>query len=245
MENCYKIAGIPVSVISLYERIHNLSRDYLTDERPEFTVTISRADIDRERERSAMEREAEKLPAYDFPDDYLETLAVYRKIAEEFTDRNIILFHSTAIEYGGRAYLFTAPSGTGKSTHAALWRKVYKDRVRMINDDKPLIGFDSSTVTVYGTPWNGKHSLGANISAELAGICFLSRGKENRIRRIGGSDALPGLLAQTYRPQGERRVGLMLEMLIRLSSQIPMYRLECNMEDEAARVSFEAMTGEK
>ena len=81
----------------------------------------------------------------------------------------------------GAAYLFTAPSGTGKSTHTRLWREVFGDRVWMINDDKPMLRISENLVTAYGTPWNGKHHISRNASAPLKAIVQLNRGKENII----------------------------------------------------------------
>lgn len=69
---------------------------------------------------------------------YLETLAVYRKIVTRLVFSDILLIHGSAIAVDGKAYLFTAPSGTGKSTHTRMWREYFKDRAVMVNDDKPL-----------------------------------------------------------------------------------------------------------
>ena len=78
----------------------------------------------------------------------------------------------------GEAYIFTAVSGTGKSTHAMLWREVFGERVRMINDDKPLIRITpEGKAVVYGTPWDGKHHLSKNSAFPLKAICWLTRAK--------------------------------------------------------------------
>ena len=242
MRNVYKIAGITVLIESLYERIHRMSVDYLTSEIPEYFIKTTEEDIEKERNLSAQEDRECGREARAFPPDYLETLAVYRLFVEKVTEKDVILFHSTAIEANGKAYLFTAPSGTGKSTHAAIWRRVYGERVRMINDDKPLIRFEGGKATVYGTPWNGKHRLGANIYAPVSGICFLNRGTENRIQRISVGEALPGLLGQTYRPEDPESMATVLKLLVKLSSDVPMWKLWCNMEDSAAKLSYETMT---
>ena len=242
MRNVYKIAGITVLIESIYERIHRMSVDYLTSGIPEYFIKTTEEDIEKERNLSAQEDIERGREVRAFPPDYLETLAVYRLFVEKVTGKDVILFHSTAIEANGKAYLFTAPSGTGKSTHAALWRRVYGEWVRIINDDKPLIRFEGGKATVYGTPWNGKHRLGANISAPVSGICFLNRGTENRIQRISGGEALPGLLGQTYRPEDPESMAAVLKLLVKLCSDVPMWRLWCNMEDSAAKLSYETMT---
>ncbi len=85
-----------------------------------------------------------------------------------------VLFHGSALAIDGDGYLFTAKSGTGKSTHTRLWRERFGDRVVMINDDKPLLHIDAGSVIAYGTPWNGKHRLGTNASVPLRADCVFS-----------------------------------------------------------------------
>ena len=108
-------------------------------------------------------------------DEYLETLAVYRKIAEKMIDYDTILFHGSVIAVDGIGYLFTAKSGTGKSTHTRLWRELFGERAVMVNDDKPLIKVSENGIIVYGTPWDGKHRLSTNTFVPLKGICFMSK----------------------------------------------------------------------
>ena len=160
---------------------------------PDITVAITPEDIKYEKQKSAEEDAAMGIPTRPFKDEYLETLAVYRKICDQMPERDTFLFHCSAIAVDGKAYLFTAPSGTGKSTHTRLWREVFGDRAVMINDDKPLLhvasesaqtGKDGTSaqpqVLVYGTPWDGKHRLSTNTVAPVAGICLVERGEEGR-----------------------------------------------------------------
>ena len=178
-----------------------------------------------------------------YADAYLETLAVYRKIAEYLPKDGTVLFHGSAIAVDGEAYLFAAKSGTGKSTHARLWRELLGDRAVMINDDKPLLHIAPEGATVFGTPWNGKHRLGINGSAPLKTICFLERGEQNRIVRIEPKAAYPMLLQQTYRPASLESLKQTLTLLDTLMQTVAFYRLACNMKPEAAKVSYEAMKG--
>ena len=210
---------------------------------PDLEVTVYPTDILAERQKSDEEAELEGIPKVNYPDSYLETLALYRKIAEGLIDFGIILFHGSTLELDGEAFLFTAKSGTGKSTHTRLWREVYGDRVRMVNDDKPLIAISDESVRVYGTPWNGKHRLGENISAPLAAICILERGKENSITELKPSSEFPKILSQTYRKSDADFMRKTLSLLSKLLSKIRVYKLYCNMNPEAARVAYEGMKG--
>ena len=126
----------------------------------------------------------------------------FRKLCDYILkNANGFIFHSSAMMVDGNAYLFTAPSGTGKSSHAKLWRELLGDRAVMINDDKPIVRFVDGEFFVYGTPWNGKHKLGENCKAKIKAICALSQEKENLIRKATVPEMLPVILNQTIRPK--------------------------------------------
>ena len=240
----YRLADVRVKINYIHESFAKFAAGYEAVDSDGFDeeICVTQEDIEREAELSARTNVAEGREIITYSDDYLETLAVYRKLCDKLVMRDILLFHSSAVEIDGRAYLFTAPSGTGKSTHARLWREVFGDRVRMINDDKPLLYVTTAGVIVYGTPWDGKHHLSTNTFAPVAGICFLARGAENRIRRITGAEAMSGLLGQAYVPEGAAERRKETELVFTLAKTVPMWKLECNMEPEAAMVSYQAMS---
>ena len=241
MKGTYRIAEKNIEIISLYEGVHTLCAGYESSEAPDLTVEISESDISFERERSAAEdASAGRKPAA-YSDSYLETLAVYRKIADKMLFFETVLFHGSAIAVDGEAYIFTAKSGTGKSTHTRLWREMFGERAVMINDDKPFIRVTEKGAFVYGTPWNGKHRLGANVSAPLRAICILERDAVNHIEKTDKKTAYPMLLQQTHRPARQGPMIMMLGLTDRLAKVTPIYRLGCNMEQEAARVAYEGM----
>lgn len=237
-----KLAGHVIGVTAGYESTREFCREYLCEEKPEFSVEILPSDIDFERQKSEKEDRMEGIPARRFPDAYLETLAVYRKIAKWMLEQDTMLFHGSAIAVDGVGYLFTAKSGTGKSTHTRLWRQMLGDRAVMINDDKPLLKVTDRGVLVCGTPWNGKHRLGTDASVPLKAICVLQRGQENEICPISAKEALPVLLQQSYRPGDGVAMGQLLGLLDRLTKSVKFYRLCCNMEPQAAAVAYEAMS---
>lgn len=196
----YKIAGKIIEVNSQYKRVHDYCKDYSSDEPADFSVIITTDDILFEKQKTASEFEYEGIQNPDFSDGLLEETAVYRKIAEKMPDYDSFVFHGSVIAVDGIAYLFTAKSGTGKSTHTRLWRERFGDRAVMVNDDKPLISVGNNGIIAYGTPYNGKHRLGNNISVPLKAICILERSAENHIRRISKAEAYAMLLQQVYRP---------------------------------------------
>lgn len=238
-----RLADKVVAVSALYPSTRDFCSEYITDDAPDFSVSVELSDILFEDRKSDEERALEGLAVYKYSPEYLETLALYRKIAEGMAGFDVILFHGSAIMLDGEAYIFTAKSGTGKSTHTRLWRKAFGERVVMINDDKPLISLADGKPTVYGTPWCGKHGIGKNISAPVKAICILTRGENNTIAKISPHLAMPELLMQTYRfsdAEGMKRVLASLDSLINL---VGIYRLACNMNPEAAIVAYNGMKG--
>lgn len=238
-----KIADKRIAVASLHSFVQSYCRDYLTTEQADFSVRISQPDIDREREQSRQEDLKENLPVRAFPDDYLETLAIYRKIADKLPDFDTVLFHGSAIAVDGIGYLFTAKSGTGKSTHTRLWREKFGERAVMVNDDKPLIRMTKQGAAVYGTPWDGKHALSANISVPLQAVCILERSAENHITQITAKQAYNMLVQQVHKPKDPQKLLKTLQLIDRLTDKVRLYRLGCNMDIAAAEVAYNAMKG--
>lgn len=174
MKQTYKIAEKIIEINSIHEEVHDYCRDYLSDGEPDFTVTTTEKDIEYERQKSAKNDIAEGQPVMSWSDSYLEEFAVYRKSAEKLPEYDTFLFHCSAVAVDSVGYLFTAKSGTGKSTHTRLWLELLGSRAVMVNDDKPLICVSNDEITVFGTPYNGKHRLGSNIAVPLKAICICS-----------------------------------------------------------------------
>lgn len=235
------IANKRVGITAQYESTRQFCENYLDAGTPDFTVSVSQKDIDFEREKSAREDALEGIPVREFPDEYLERLAVYRKIADKMLSFDTLLFHGSVIAVDGVGYLFTAKSGTGKSTHTRLWRQTFGDRAVMINDDKPLLRITNQGVWVCGTPWDGKHRLSTNAIVPLKGICILQRGVENHIEAIDPRDVLPMLLQQSHRPANPLDLTKLLDTVDKLMQQTEFYRLKCNMDPEAALVAYNGM----
>ena len=239
----YKFADIPVEIKSVYEEVHKLCSDYISDENPCFSIETNQTDIDFERKKSESNDKKNGLPIRNFTDSYLETLAVYRKIANNFLDRDIILFHGSVVAVDKTGYLFTAKSGTGKSTHTKLWREYFGERAFMVNDDKPLIKINEENVTVYGTPWNGKHNLSQNTSVPLKAVCILKRSEKNHIEKITKSEAYPMLIQQVHRPCDASKMVNLLKLIDKFARNVNFYKLGCNMEIEAAEIAYNEMKG--
>lgn len=176
-------------------------------------------------------------------DEDCEYLVTGASFYHQLLDFDGMMIHASAVMMDGQAYLFSAPCGTGKSTHTSLWQTVFgADRARILNDDKPALRLENGVFYAYGTPWSGKTDLNLNEKVPLAGICMLARGEENRIEPFGGVAAIHALLEQTARPRDPRLAGKMLDLLDRLMTCVPVWKMHCNMDPQAARVSYEAMS---
>ena len=239
----YLLAGRRVAISALHPDVHTLCAEYRAEGTADFSVTAVQEDIDFERMKSAREDEIQGLPARQYSDGYLETLAVYRRIAEKMPEYDTVLFHGSCVAVNGTGYLFTAKSGTGKSTHTRLWRELLGDRAVMVNDDKPLIRITDTGAIVFGTPWNGKHRLSTNIAVPLKAICILERAETNAIRPISRAEAYPMLLQQVYRPLDGAAMKKTLTLIDALADLVWLWRLSCNMDIQAAQVAYDAMKG--
>lgn len=230
MKKYYKISGLTVEMDSFGYTV--------TQAEPYLTEAVEKADIVI---RSNWEKVKEKQPHLSDEDcEYMSTGASFYYQLLGFDG---MLLHSSAVVLGGEAYLFSAPCGTGKSTHTALWRKVFgEDRAVILNDDKPALRLEDGVWYAYGTPWSGKTDQNLNIKVPLKGICILTRSEENHIEPFGGKDAIFALLEQTARPQGAEGRIKMLTLLDKLLTQVPVWKMGCNMEADAPRVSYEAMS---
>lgn len=154
-----------------------------------------------------------------------------------------MLLHSSAVALDGRAYLFSASPGTGKSTHTAIWTRVFGDRAFIINDDKPALRWINGVLCACGTPFSGKSPLNKNVCVPVGGICILERGETNRIEALDSAKAIPLIFEQTTRRLAEINMERLLSMLERVMAAVPLWRMQCNISDDAAYMAASAMAG--
>lgn len=153
-----------------------------------------------------------------------------------------LMLHASAVVVDGHAYLFSAKSGTGKSTHTKLWLENFGDKAFILNDDKPALRLEDGVWYAYGTPWSGKYDISVNARVPLGGICMIHRSEENEIQRFNGPKAIFALLEQTIRPADHGLRAKLMDLLDKLMTMVPIWQMGCNMDPEAAVVSYEAMS---
>lgn len=226
-----KLAGVVIGIDNRYPFVERLCRNYICNaDEVAFTVSVTDAEVAKEQTYG------------DFPEGYCESICTYRKICERITSYGVFLMHASIIEVDGFAYAFSAPSGTGKSTHTALWLKNIPG-ARVVNGDKPLLRMETDgSVTAFGTPWNGKENWGENIHAPLRAVCFLERGEQNSICELREEEAILRLAQQLYLRGGRQSVNLQLMLMDAFVRAMPFYLLKCNISDEAALLSYSTLS---
>ena len=239
-----ELAGCTLQVNSLFASTRDYCRDYLTEKEPEFFITITPEDLTFQQAQAYREAREEGLKPRVFSDPFLERTAIQRKIAEKLFAYDVLVFHGSVVAVDGQGYLFTAKSGTGKSTHTRFWRETFGERAVMVNDDKPFLRIGREGILVCGAPWSGKHGLDTNVTVPLKAICILERGTENRIRRIDARDVLLMLLQQSNRPLDSRLLPKYMELIDGLANGTDLWKMQCSLDPRAAAIAYEAMSGE-
>ena len=236
-----KIAGMTFNVTSVHPYALKYSEQYIVRPEGEHNIVLTQEDIDHERMIGQKMQDDHGLDVEKAPDYYLESVALLRRLADYICDYDRLLMHGSAIAINGKGYIFTALSGTGKSTHTRLLRQLHGENAVMINDDKPFLHYDNGQVYICGTPWNGKHYLGNNITVPLAGIFFLRRSENNVLNSISPADALMKMISQCHRPSDPIKMVNTLDLVDKILACVPLYDFGCNMDISAAELSTSVM----
>lgn len=226
----YKICGLNVSCDFRYPTMTARAEKYRSDFTGDADITVPHmSDI------SALKANNPALT-----EDDCEIITTAESFYESLIPRGGFMLHASAVVLDNRAYLFSAPSGTGKSTHTAQWLKLFPS-ARILNDDKPAIML-SDGIFACGTPWSGKSDLNLNLTVPLQGICILERAEKNFIHPIAPDEAIFALLNQTIRPAAESRMNALLGHIDRVVTEVGIFRMGCNISLEAAQVAFNTMS---
>lgn len=233
----YDIAGLKVDLKNTGGRTGKQALPYLAENQDEKNIDIN-INVTPERIENAVAEHPE-LNQGDW--EYMLTgTDFYTKLIKY----KGILLHSSCIVVDGLAYAFSADSGVGKSTHTQLWLKHFGERAHMLNDDKPAIRIIDGRVYACGTPWSGKYDYSTPEIVPLAGICFIERSEENRIRKADTSRAIYNIFSQTVRKLGAESMESLLDVLDEIFKKVPIWELGCNISDEAVLTSYNAMKPE-
>lgn len=224
------MAQLNIMIDNKYGYLKTFCTDYITDStETDFTVSVTDAEIMAEDDGSG----------YDV--GYLESLAVYRKIAEKMLSFDGFLMHGVAIDVESKGIIFTAKSGVGKTTHTRLWQKHLGDKMIVVNGDKPLIRIKDGKAYAYGTPWAGKEGMHKNTRVRVSKICFLERSETNECYPVEKKEVFEKLFSQVYIPTGAQKYLKTLDLVSALINAVDFYKIKCNMDLSAAKTAYEVM----
>ena len=225
-----KITNQIIEIHTFNESTKRYCGAFLTYEEPDYEIAMTEEDLKNERTNSS----DGKVYVNE------EISALYRKIADVLVDKGIIVFHSTSFCVDNYAFLVTARSGVGKSTHARLLKEYLGDKFQYINDDKPLLEVKEDNVEVFSTPWNGKERRGNNIHAPLKAIIFLNRGLDNTYRKIDNKEEIYiKMLSQIYLPKEKNKREKALKVADTLLKNVNFYEINVNQDIDAAKMTYE------
>jgi len=235
MKATYKFADTIFEIESCFDYFHKFAKEYVSNQSPKEVIKTNIDQI------KSWKQSHDDCEGFDL--DYIETLVIHSLVADKLASENKFIIHGSAIYLDNlnNGYIFVAPSGVGKSTHVRLLRKVYKDRVNYINDDKPFLLSSNDGFYIYGSPWNGKEHNSNNIKAKLNAIFVVSRSKVNKVSVLEPKVAINYLIKQLHIPEGMKETMNASNCLIKLCESLKVYLLEVNMEDDASKVSYDIM----
>ena len=226
-----KIASKVIEINAFNETTKKYCLSFLSEEEPDYTISMTKEDLENESSNSNNGQVYVNE----------EISALYRKIADLLVEDNIVVFHSSSISIDGYAFLITARSGVGKSTHARNLKEYIGDSFKYINDDKPLLKVNDE-VTIYSSPWNGKERRGNNISAPLKAIIFLNRGETNTFKKIDNKEEIYiKMLSQIYLPKEKSKREKALKIADLLLKNVNFYEINVTKDIESAKMTYEGI----
>ena len=231
----YKIADLIVEFNAKFDTTKKRSQKYIYDENTErdFRITVRDEAIQKEQKFDEL-----------LSDDLAEYMIMGTTFYKGLLNYSGCLLHASAVVIDDEAYLFSANCGTGKSTHTSLWLKYLSEKnPYILNDDKPAIRIMEDGIYAYGTPFSGKHDISKNTRAKIKGICFIEQATKNSIKKIEPKEAVPIFFEQKVKRLTKEQMLKLLDIIDIILKEIPIYKLCCNISEEAVKLSYNIMRG--
>jgi len=232
-----RIADLGIRIFYRYEYMKSQCQEWLD-------ISGAAANIEVEASEDEIEKEYRAFPKGTVTRELCESVCIYREIAKRLIRYSAFVMHGAVVELDGKAYVFAAKSGVGKTTHTKLWLECFPGRASYINGDKPILRYREGQWYAYGTPWMGKENFGAPKSAPVRAICFLERGKGNEIHKIQDREVVNRLFHQLYLPNAKESMLRFMDLVDEMVRAIPFYVLQCTISEEAVKTAYEGMTGD-
>lgn len=231
----YRIANCSVSFQPKYALMKKKMIQYQKKEQK-----YDKADIMIDLPESFLEEQHQKYPHLTIEE--CEYVWAGIQFYEKLLNYNGFMLHSSAVEVNHEAYLFSANSGVGKSTHVKLWQQLFgEEHAIIINDDKPAICIEENVCYAYGTPFSGKSIEHRNKKVKIKAICMIERGLENTIHKIEKKEAISLILQQTIWPKKVESAHHLLRLIEIVLETVPIYKMKCNQSIDAAKLAYETM----
>ena len=230
----YKIAELNVIMNPIHEMLKERGAKYLFDfdDKEDIVAVLTEQEI--------ADRHADCPTLTPDECEYLWTGAGFYEKLLQFQG---MFLHASAVAVGGKAYLFSAPCGVGKSTHTALWQEYFgADKAVIINDDKPAIRLIDGKFYVFGTPFSGKSDKNENVKVPLKAICFLEQADKNSIRKMSAVESLMQIFNQTLRPVDTEKMEQLIFLVDKLLKNIPVYKMGCTISADAVETAYTTMS---
>lgn len=236
----YDVADLRIGMENRFGWTDRFCEKWLSEDQSspaDFTVGVTSEALGRERQ--AAEERGER-----YSDGYIENICLYREICLRLPRYDRFLLHGAVVGCDGEGYAFLGRSGAGKTTHTGLWLK-YFDGTRILNGDKPILSFSDGRMYAHGTPWMGKEGRGEKGKLPLKALCFVEQAKENSIVRLTAGQAAERIFTQLLLPTEEESAAKTLELTDKLVTLTDAWLLRCDVSREAAKISYDALTGKK
>ncbi len=224
----YEIAGLGVEYKCRFDTLKSRSEKYLSNKTPQIKLTLPPDYY-----------ETRRLIFPNTSDELLEYMGMGTLFYKELLHFNGFMLHASAVELNGECYLFSAPSGVGKSTHTNMWLDVFSS-ASIINDDKPAVRKIDGKYMAFGTPFSGKNDISKNAGYPIKGVCFIDRG-DNAIKKINSQQALSPLFNQTIRPNDSDKMDLLCDTVNDFLENVPCYAMHCDISENAVKMAYEKM----
>lgn len=229
------LADLKVEYHTMYDRVKGSVRQYCAEfEQPDLIIDIKKENID-------FERKVDVEASPDRKDRVVERTTAFRMFAERLPEFDGAVFHSCLISVGDRAIAFSAPSGTGKTTHMTLWQKLLGEKLTIINGDKPFLRFVDGKLYGYGSPWVGKEGYGCKQRAPLTDVCLIERSKTNKTAPLSKEEGIMLLMQQVYMPFDPQMRVKTISLIYKIAENVNFWKISCNMDPSAAEVAYKTI----
>ena len=178
---------------------------------------------------------------------YVECLLSCHYACDALMHARRVVFHGASFLWRGRAFIFSAPSGTGKTTQLKLWKENFGTEIEIMNGDRPILEvLDSGGVLVHPSPWKGKENMGRDdLTAPLGGIIVLRQDRSNRMERMKCSDACRNLFSRIYSTfNTEGDVLRAAEIMDRILRSTPVWLLRNLGDRDSAMLTYRTLLDE-